>query len=258
MKKNIKYLLVLFLVLISFYITEKSAMFLRSKDPIMQTIREYSNTINTDAIDAVIDDNYIIPGLYGKKINEVKSLMKMKSLKTFNSIFLTMDDVKPNISIDNNKDKIINKGNEKKGAVSFILENDESNYITYLISQNIDVSILVNKDTINNTKFEQINNDFNNYEYVEKLLNKDKTNTNICVLNRYNKNFCIRHKKYLIEPTYVLSSSNLVAVKNKIKSGDIILLKDSISSDDLSYLINYIKSKNLKIIKLSQLISEIN
>lgn len=258
MKKNIKYLLVLFLVLISFYITEKSAMFLRSKDPIMQTIREYSNTINTDAIDAVIDDNYIIPGLYGKKINEVKSLMKMKSLKTFNSIFLTMDDVKPNISIDNNKDKIINKGNEKKGAVSFILENDESNYITYLISQNIDASILVNKDTINNSKFEQINNDFNNYEYVEKLLNKDKTNTNICVLNRYNKNFCIRHKKYLIEPTYVLSSSNLVAVKNKIKSGDIILLKDSISSDDLSYLINYIKSKNLKIIKLSQLISEIN
>ena len=254
--KYFKYLLMIILILVSFYLTEKSALFLRGKDPIMQTIKEYSKDYNTDAIDAKIDNNYIIPGMYGRRVNEIKSLMKMKSLKTFNSLFLKTDKVKPNISIDNNKDKIINRGNQKKNSISFILENDESNIITYLVSEKIEASILVDKISVNNNNFEQINNDFSNYEYVEKILNKDKNNTNICIINRTNKNFCIRHKKYLVEPTYVLTSTNLVVIKNKITSGDIILIKDSVSIDDISYLINYIKSKNLNIVKLSKLISE--
>ena len=112
------------------------------------------------------------------------------------------------------------------------------------------------EESINNNKFEQINNDFNNYDYVEKILNKEKNNTNICIINRNNKNFCIRHKKYLVEPTFVLTPNNLVIIKNKIKPGSIILIKSSVTVDDLSYLINYIKSKNLKIVKLSNLISE--
>ena len=256
MKNYLNYFVLSLIILASFYVTEKSALFIRGKDPIMQTIKEYSSTYNTDAVNAKIDNNYIIPGMYGKRVNEIKSLMKMKSLKTFNSLFLATDMIKPDISLEDNKDKIINKGNENKKAVSLILENDESNIITYLVSENINASILVNKESVNNNKFEQINNDFNNYDYVEKILNKDKKNTNICILNRSNKNFCIRHKKYLVEPTYVLSNNNIVIIKNKITSGDIILVKDSVSVDDISYLINYIKSKNLQIVKLSELISE--
>ena len=254
--KYFKYIFLIIIILMSFYVTEQSALFLRSKDPIMQTIKEYSKDYNTDPIDAIINNNYIIPGMYGKRVNEIKSLMKMKSLKTFNSMFLMTDYIKPNVSIENNKDKIISKGNEKKNAISFILENDETNIVTYLINENIDASILVDKNSINNNKFEQINNDFNNYDYVEKLLNKDKKNTNICIINRTNKNYCLRNKKYLVEPTYVLSSNNLVIIKNKITSGDIILVKNSVTIDDLAYVIDYIKSKNIKIVKLSELISE--
>ena len=254
--KYYKYILIVIIILVSFYLTEKSALFLRSKDPIMQTIKEYSKDYNTDAVDAVIDNNYIIPGMYGKRVNEIKSLMKMKSLKTFNSLFLKTDAIKPNVSVEDNKDKIINKGNEKKNSIALILENDKANTITYLENEKINASILVDKSSLNNNKFEQINNDFNNYDYVEKILNKEKKNTNICIINRSNKNFCIRHKKYLVEPTYVLSPSNLVIIKNKITSGDIILIKDSVSNDDLAFLINYIKSKSINIVKLSELISE--
>ena len=254
--KHFKYLFIFVIILVSFYVTEQSALFLRSKDTIMQTIKEYSKEYNVDAIDAKIDNDYIIPGMYGKKVNEIKSLMKMKSLKTFNTMFLKTDNIKPNISINDNKDKIINKGNEKKNSISFILESNNTNIINYLIKEKIDISILVDKSSINNYDYEQINNDFNNYDYVEKILNKEKKNTNICIINRSNKNFCIRHKKYLVEPTYVLSPSNLVIIKNKITSGDIILIKDSVSNDDLAFLINYIKSKSINIVKLSELISE--
>lgn len=257
MKKYLKYFIIGILILVSFYITEKSALFLRGKDPIMQSIKEYSKEYNTNPVNAEINDSYIIPGMYGKRINEIKSLMKMKNYKTFNSLFLITDSIKPDISLDNNKDKIIIKGNSNKQAISFIIENDESNIITYLISENVSASLLVNRESVNhNKKFEQINNDFNNYDIVEKILNKDKTNTNICILNRNNKNFCIRHKKYIVEPTLIFNSSNLVTIKNKVTSGDIILIKDNVSIDDLSYLINYIRGKNLNIIKLSELISE--
>ena len=109
--------------------------------------------------------------MYGKRINEVKSLMNMKSNGVFNSLFLETNKIKPEISLEDNKDKIINRGNPNKKEIAFILENDESNIITYLISNNINSSILVNKDSINtNPKFEQINNDFNNYQEVERLL----------------------------------------------------------------------------------------
>ena len=183
--------------------------------------------------------------------------MKMKSDGVFNSMFLIFDEVKPDISLDNNKDKIIKKGNSLKQGISLILENDESNIITYLISNKINASLLVTKETINaNPYFEQINNDFNNYNEVEKLLNKNKINTNICIINRNNKELCIRNKKYIIEPTHILKSNNLINIKKTITSGDIILIKDSVSIDDLDYLISYIKSKGLNIIKLSELINE--
>ena len=42
---------------------------------------------NYDAVNAVIDDNYIVPGMYGRRINEVKSLMNMKATGVFNSLF---------------------------------------------------------------------------------------------------------------------------------------------------------------------------
>lgn len=255
--KYLKYILIVIIILASFYFTEQSALFLRGKDPILKTIREYSINNNEECMDAVISNNYIVPGLYGKRINEVKSLMKMKSLKTFNSMFLKMDYIKPDISLDDNKDKIINKGNSKKNSVSLIIENDEALSLPYLIKEKIDISILVDKENVNYNYSEKINNDFNNYDYIERILNKEKNNTNICLINKSNKDFCINHKKYLVEPTYVLSSSNLVIIKNKINSGDIILVRENVSIDDIAYLVNYIKSKNLKIVKLSQLISEI-
>jgi hypothetical protein len=87
MRKYIKSILFAILVLLSFYFTDKAALFVQSKDPIMQAILTSESQINTDAVNAEIKDNYIIPGMYGKRINEVKSLMNMKANGVFNSLF---------------------------------------------------------------------------------------------------------------------------------------------------------------------------
>lgn len=257
MKDNLRYIIFAVFVFLSFYITEKTALFVREKDPIIQSIKAYSLKNNYDAVNAEINDSYIIPGMYGKRVNEVKSLMNMKANNQFNSIFLDFSSIKPNVSLKDNKDKIIIKGNERKKAVSMILENDENNLTANIIAKNIPCSLLVNKDTVNNNPyFEQINNDFENYNYVEKQLNKNKINKNICILSRNNKEFCQRHKKYIVKPSLILNTINLVSVKSKVNGGDIILIKSNVIMDDLNYLIDYIKGKSLRIITLSELISE--
>lgn len=257
MKEKIKRIFLIILLALSFYFTEKTAIFIRSKDPIMQGIMEYASNNNYEPVNAVINDNYITPGLIGKRIDEVKSLMQMKSIGVFNKTFLITNDVLPEISLNNNKDKIINKANSKKNAVSFIIENDNTDSLTFFISSNIPAALLVTNDNYNkNPYFEQINNDFDNYNELDKRLKKDNNNTNICLINRNNKELCIKKKKYLVEPTYILNSSNMVMIKNKINSGDIILIKSNVTIDDISYLYNYLKSRNIKVIKLSDLISE--
>ena len=64
---------------------------------------------------------------------------------------------------------------------------------------------------------------------------------------------CQKKKKYLVKPTLTLDESNIIAVKEKLTSGSIIYLKDITYLD---CLLEYIKSKDLKIIYLSELISE--
>ena len=48
----------------------------------------------------------------------------------------------------------------------------------------------------------------------------------------------------------------ILSVKKNLTSGDIIMIKSDASIDQITLLVNYIKSKGLKVIKLSELISE--
>ncbi|UKI29085.1 MAG: hypothetical protein L6V78_01690 [Clostridium sp.] len=70
-------------------------------------------------------NNTIIPGLNGKEIDYKKSLVKMEDFNAFNEHFLKFNDITPEISLEDNKDKIIIKGNPKKRSVSLILEQDK-------------------------------------------------------------------------------------------------------------------------------------
>src|SRR5574344_688237 len=231
MKKYINIIMFSLFVMFSFYLTDKTALYVQSKDPIMQSITEYSMESDYEAVDAKITDDYIIPGMYGKRINEVKSLMNMKVNGVFNSLFLVT-------------------GNLKKKAISVVFENDETNALTYFVSSKIPASLLVNKDSYNqNPYFEQINHDFNNYKDVEKNINRDKINTNICIVGRSNKDICIKNKKYLVEPSLILNESNLISVKNNVSSGSIVMVKSSVSMDNIIILIKYVKSKGLDIVK---------
>ena len=257
MKKYGKYILFSLLVLLSFYTTNKTANLVRNQDPILKEIRNISLEKKEDFVNAVIEDDYIIPGMYGSVVDELKSLSKMKEQDVFNNLYLVSQTIKPDISLSDNLDKIIIKGNSKKQQVSFVIDENSSKKIKdYLVKNSIKASLLITKDNFSkDSYFEQINNDFKNYKELDKTLKKNKINTNICVLDNNNSNlkFCKSKKKYLVKPGMFLDNANIIEIKPKLDSGSIIYIKDATYLD---CLVEYIKSKDLKIVPLSQLISE--
>lgn len=254
-KKYFRYIGIIGICLLSFYYTEKVALFVKNKNPLMQSINEVKDTKYVNSIDSIIvDDLYIIPGLNGKEVDSNASFSNMHEDEMYNEEKLIFNEIKPTISLEDNKDKIIIKGNSKKNSVSLIFESINEK-TKYMLQNNYKVNILIKEET-NNLNYELINNANTeiNYANIEKFLDDFKINKNLCyVKNDIPKN-C--QNKYLFKPSLEVNHSNLSSVKNSIESGDIILVQDSLTLAEFNILINQIKYRDLNIIPLSELITE--
>ncbi len=81
---------------------------------IYQKIKSEEGEFNEAFVNAEITDKYITPGLNGKVVNIKNSFYNMKDLNAFNSYYLIFDTSYPEVTLENNKDKIVNKGNRYK------------------------------------------------------------------------------------------------------------------------------------------------
>ncbi len=256
MKNFYKSLGLLGIMVFSFYYTEKIAVIMQNKSPIMQSINQIENNYLESPVNATIEGEGITPGIMGRMINKTKSYVNMKSFGIFNEYYLVFDDVKPEVSLEDHKDKIITKGNKKKNAISFLIE-DNPLVKDYFLNQKIQASIFINESNFDkNSFFEQINIDKETYKNTESLLNKNNLNTNICYVNIMEKDFCVKNKKYLVAETMSLNNSNFIEIKKNLESGAIILIKENTSLENVKLLLKEIQFKGLKILTLSDLINE--
>lgn len=256
MKKIYKSLGLMAIMLFSFYYTDKIAILMQNKSPIMQSINEVADNYKVSAMNATINGNYITPGISGRMINKTKSYVNMKSFGIFNEYYLIFDEIKPDISLLDNKDKIIRQGNASKKAVAFLLE-ENANIKKYLKDNNIAASLLITEENYEkNNFFEQINNDIDKYNNIESLLNKNNLNKNICYIKNIDKAFCQKNQKYLIEETFSLNQSNIVEAKKNIRSGAIIKISKNTNLEEFKLLVKEIQFKGLEIIPISELIAE--
>lgn len=244
-------------MIFSFYYTEKIAIVMQNKSPIMQNIQEVETDYRVNAVNAILDEKYIVPGIMGRMVNKTKSYVNMKAFGIFNEYYLVFDDIKPEISLEDNKDKIIKKGNKSKKAVAFLLEDGNESIKKYFIENQIKANLLITESTYqNNSYFEQINGDKDNYKNVESLLNKNNQNKNICFISKIDLAYCKKEQKYLIEETFDLTSTNIVEAKSKLESGAIILIKKNATLDHLKLLLKEIHFKGFSILPISEIISE--
>ena len=219
MKKVLKVFSILFLVCFSFYYTEKIAHIMQSKDELMLHINKVKENYNVASVNAVINEDTIIPGINGVIVNSQKSYSKMKSLNVFNEYYLEYEQVKPVISLSDNKDKTIIKGNKNKNAVAILVKNNS---------------------------------------LVKDYLTKEGYVTdykNICVVDL--DKIC-NDNVFRARSSLIINHQNILTSKGNVESGDIILIEENVSVSELKILLEEIKYRDLKIISLNSLISEEN
>ena len=277
--KYIKFTGLLLLIMFSFFYTDKVINVISEKDSLMLEIKKVKDLYRVPYIDGIIDNDTIIPGLNGREIDVSKSYKKMREIGSFNKDLIVYNDIKPNVSITNNQDKYIIKGNNNKQMVSIIFVIDDNKYIDkikkIIISKGIVVNFFITSDyLISNstelTSFKNIEvyNYGNNGSYTpdnlifsNNLISRITKNEAIYCLvtnrDRNSINICSNNGLYTILPNIIIKNNPYISIKDKVSSGSIILLDVTNSNiSELSLIIDYIKGKGLYISGLSDLLNE--
>ena len=120
-----------FLLVFSFYYTNKVSNYLKDKDPIMIKIKYLEAKYNKNYLNATISNNTIIPGLSGSVIDINNSYLKMKKIKSFQENSLILKAIEPVISIKNNQDKYIISGNPNKKNIAILIKTNNLDILKY-------------------------------------------------------------------------------------------------------------------------------
>lgn len=281
LKTIIKPLSAIFLLLFSFYYTNKVVDIIREKDPIMQQIRLSSEKYKITSIDAKVVGNNIIPGKNGREIDYKESYSKMKRYGMYNEALTTFKEIEPAVSVDDYYDKFIVQGNseEKKVALVFKINNDNNNFqelIDTLNKNNIKATFFIDglflenntqsiKELTDKYELEILNYD-NKYDelYFTSSLNYlsslTKTAPKFCYADYDQKEvieLCSKLKLHTIIPTIKVTSSPYKTVKGKLSNSSIISISpQSQSLKELPLTIEYISQKGYTFTTLAELLSE--
>ncbi len=256
MKRIFKIIGLISLTCFSFFITEKTSIVVKNMDDIMISIKENSDNYKMDSIDARVKDNTIIPGISGRKVNISKSYKKMKEYGKYNEDLYVYDYIKPDISLSDNKDKIITNINPKKRMVSliFLVDSDPTDILNIVNNYNTKANFFI-KDKIDiDFKPHNIGIVSEDYDTIEwlKIITKDK----YCLASDNNKP-CIDNDLYIIKPFNISSNTPLLDVKNNLDNNKILLFTvNKTLKRELPNIIIYIKSKGYTITNLDVAVLE--
>lgn len=244
------------LLVFSFYLTDFVTDTLINTNPIMQTIKRSEESLKTESVNAIIENNTIIPGIKGKKVNEMESFLNMKDFGDFNTNYIVYDSYNPDITIEDNKDKIIISGNKTIRQISLLI-NDNKYINKYLNNNKIKYSKLIKyNDKIDSSENINIESDEKEFNNLDLLLKKKELNKKICIINYSNIKSCKEKKYYLVKPNKIINNSNIVSNINNINNGDIILIDNKLNIENFKLIVNKMKSKDIKIVYLSEIIKE--
>lgn len=270
MKKLFQMLGLISLTCFSFFMTEKTALVVSDMDEIMIEIKANYKDYHTDSIDAIVDGNTIIPGICAKDVNINKSYKNMKQSGYYSDKLYIYDYTKPKISLSDNIDKYIIKGNPNKRIISLIFKVDSNDNIDDILNivnnYNINVTFFIDTNwfTNNNELIGKLINDGHNigiflddysdsnFEWMDMVIKKINNQRNsFCYSKEDNENnlqSCIQKHNYTIRPIEISEKTPLVDIKKSLNAGSILSLDvNSQVRKELSTIIIFIKSKGFNI-----------
>ena len=254
------------LICFSFFITEKTSIVVSDLDDIMIEIKANYKKYKTDSKDAIIENNTIIPGIRAKEVNIKKSYKNMKTNGYYSDKLFIYDYKNPKVSLSDNIDKYIVKGNTNKRMVSLIFKvsNDANidDILNIINNYNIRATFFIDSNwfTNNNQLIQELIKKGHNigilmddysssdYEWLDMVIKKiNKQKNSFCYSiedNESNLKSCIEKNNYTIRPIEISDKTPLVDIKEKLEAGSILSLNiNSQVRKELSTIIIYIKSK---------------
>lgn len=278
LKRVYPVILSVLLIVFSFYYTNKVVDIVRSKDPIMKTIKEEMGKYEEEAVDAIVDDNSIVPGKNGKKVNIEKSFQKMRQYSEYNDSLYVFDEIEPTVSIDEYYNRYVPSGREDTKDVALVFEVERfdsiDDILTLLEDNDVKATFFLDGLFVENNRslLEEVSKRGYELELLsynggyDKIYFESSLRTLNDITNSKPK-YCYSHydKKQVLDvcnslslhtvvPTIDTSNNSFNMVKTKLMGGAIIGLKNS--RENLNTIINYIKQKGYNLVTLDTLLSE--
>lgn len=276
-KRIFSFFLFLILSIISFYSTRIIIDYLKELDPIMIQIKKNCLNNQKDAVDASINDMYIIPGISGYEVDFNKSYQKMKKYGSYNSKLLVYKKKLPNLSITNIYDKYVSYGNPSINNVTMVFKIDDYSFldkiIPILIEEKVQATFFINSNLLvnninlikyldsNDQDIQFILNNNTSIDYLIYLINNHTSKHQLyCYSDNVNSNLlklCQNKKIHVIIPSLNTNKFPYYELKDKIENGSIIKLNNNYQTSlELKYIINYIRQNNYNIVSLEKLLEE--
>lgn len=267
MNKTFEYFIITFLFIISLIYTNSINNIVKNKDPIMIKIREVSENIKSESVDAIIENDEMVTGISGCDIDINKSYENMKKLNNYSYKMLKYRDLIPSISSINVYDKYITGGNNYNRNVSIVIYLKDSLEKLNNVN-NIKLNIFLDGMLLRDSKLDISNNikiynggidgfyDDVNIEWINDVI-KDEYNESLYCLNvlKNNENLmsCAKNKMYTISPK--LNAKDIYNLKKNIKNGSIIFFDEN-SINKIEIVSSYILNKGYNIVFLDELLNE--
>lgn len=274
MKKIFKYIGIFALACFSFYYAKEAAEFMKKDDAVMEQINRYASTHNTGCREGYITEDGVVLGVNGLVVDENLSYTSMKG-SGFNESLIKYKENPCVVSLENNRKDYIIGGNPSKKAVSLIINVINGKNIEDIVStseyKEVKLNFLTDYIYLENNKElvkRLINNNYNFLykgdqdedlsKYLKALKEIVKDQKPFCVyLDDDNiLEYCYLKDLNTIKTNKIYKNQYLNNIRKNLSKGDIIILDESINlKNEIGVIINYIKSRGLKIINISELLS---
>lgn len=280
MKKFFQMIGIIVLMFGSFIYTDKVQTASKTSDKLLNEIKSKKDGYKENAIEPIINDDEITPGINGKEVDVSKSYEEMSKIGYFDDKLLVYKTLKTENTLDKNKDKYIVSLNNKNMNISLIFKvknEDITKIIKVFDEKKIKCTFFIDSDYLEKhhnqiIKLVQsgytIGNLSNNEDYSDSdfvwiktiITNIGRQKYNYCLASKKNKSIikmCALHDSFTIKPKILIAKNPLLQLKKNLSPGSIISLdvnKEVINQ--IEVIVNYIESRGYTIKTLEEGLKE--
>ena len=272
MKKTLKLFGIILLLIFSFFYTNKVADKIKSKDPIMVSVKEYKKKNDVKKVSGIINGNTLVCGSNEISVNVKKSYSNMKENNSFDKNKIVYETKTSSDSAVNTYDKYIIRGNYTKKEMYLIfgiknnknidelINNKNNSYINYFIdgsylNDNTSVVEKLGKNVYNfgyNNKYDKKKIMLTNNIIESITLNRSLFCLNLDKNDKY-LDICKKNNMHTISTNMV--NLSLIDLKKKLKNGAIIYYDlDKFDMNNYNIIIDTIKMKGYSLKNLSHIL----